>query len=352
MTKRSIQKVWWQDSFGHEWQARIADRVEGHGCPYCNDGKLLAGFNDLATCFPEIAAEWSEANFPPGPEQVKPKSRRVVWWCCADCGHEWKAVINTRVFSGQSCPACSRELRRHKNAWKYDKDAGAALIAAYKDMKQANKAVSAGEYLGMQMSVSFDSFDRKFTLSLKGKISHSVEVGADPIGNITRIGNALEGMEAKLADAETKLETVKQQLETAKEEVQKPFAQEEELKTKLTRLTELNALLNMDEKGDDVLDVDEDAPKKDERSEDTPEDRGGEDIDDGVGAREDPEEDIPVTADERKTPGPEPVNPRATDGHEIKSLRERLEQKKAVVEARDSFRENLAKLPKAVNQTL
>ena len=194
VTKRSIQKVWWQDSFGHEWQARIADRVEGHGCPYCNDGKLLAGFNDLATCFPEIAAEWSEANFPPGPEQVKPKSRRVVWWCCADCGHEWKAVINTRVFSGQSCPACSRELRRHKNAWKYDKDAGAALIAAYKDMKQANKAVPVGEYLGMQMSVIFDSFDRKFTFSLKGEISHSVEVVSDAVGNISRIGNVLEGI--------------------------------------------------------------------------------------------------------------------------------------------------------------
>ena len=232
------------------------------------------------------------------------------------------------------------------------KEAGAALIAFCKDMKQANKAVPVGEYLGMRMSVSFDSFDRKFTLSLKGKISHSVEVGSDPIGNITRIGNALEGMEAKLADAETKLETVKQQLETAKEEVQKPFAQEEELKTKLTRLTELNALLNMDEKGDDVLDVDEDAPKKEERDGDTQENRGGEDIDDGDGVREEPEEDIPVTTDERKNPGPEPASVRATDGHGIKSLRERLEQKKAVVEARDSFHENLAKLPKAVNQSL
>ena len=121
VTKRSVQKVWWRDSFGHEWQARIADRVEGHGCPYCNDGKLLTGFNDLASCFPEIAAEWSESNFPLKPEQVKPKSRQPVWWRCAECGHEWKAVINTRVLGGQSCPACARELRRRKNAWKYDK---------------------------------------------------------------------------------------------------------------------------------------------------------------------------------------------------------------------------------------
>ena len=121
VTKRSVRKVWWQDCFGHEWQARIADRVEGHGCPYCNDGKLLAGFNDLASCFPEIAAEWSESNFPLKPEQVKPKSRQPVKWRCADCDHEWKAVINTRVLGGQSCPACARELSRRKNAWKYDK---------------------------------------------------------------------------------------------------------------------------------------------------------------------------------------------------------------------------------------
>lgn len=141
------------------------------------------------------------------------------------------------------------------------KDAGAALIAACKEMKQANVSVPVGEYLGMQMSVSFDAFDKKFTLSLKGQISHSVEIGSDPAGNITRTNNALEGMTARMEETLDKLANVEKQLATAKEEVTKPFPQEEELRVKSARLAELNSLLNMDEKDDSVLDVDEDAPK-------------------------------------------------------------------------------------------
>ena len=101
------------------------------------------------------------------------------------------------------------------------------------------------------MSVSFDSFFSKFTVSLKGSLSHEVEIGADPLGNLQRLSNALEGMTGKMADVEQKLSNVEHQLETAKVEVTKPFAQEQELAEKLERLAELNALLNMDEKGDD-----------------------------------------------------------------------------------------------------
>ena len=141
------------------------------------------------------------------------------------------------------------------------KEAGEAIIGICKEMKQANIPVAIGEYLGMKMSATFDSFSRKFTLTLKGNMSHGVEVGSDPSGNITRINNALEGMTKQLEEAVTKLQTVEQQLETAKVEVVKPFAQEAELAEKLDRLAELNALLNMDEKGDDALDVDDEAPK-------------------------------------------------------------------------------------------
>ena len=141
------------------------------------------------------------------------------------------------------------------------KEAGAALIAICKEMKQANVSVPVGKYLDMKMSVSFDVFDKKFTLSMKGQISHSVEIGSDPLGNITRIGNAMEGMTARMEEAVVKLANVEQQLATAKEEVTKPFPQEEELKTKAARLAELNALLNMDEKDESVLDVEEGAPK-------------------------------------------------------------------------------------------
>ena len=149
------------------------------------------------------------------------------------------------------------------------KEAGEAIIGMCREMKSVNTQVPVGEYLGMKMTASFEPFTRKFTLTLKGNISHSVDVGSDPFGNITRINNVLEGMSNQLEDAVTRLQNVESQLETAKIEVEKPFPQEAELTRKLGRLAELNALLNMDEKGDDALDVDEETtkPEQDNRSE-------------------------------------------------------------------------------------
>ncbi len=115
------------------------------------------------------------------------------------------------------------------------KEAGAAIIGICKEMKQANVAVPIGEYLGMKMNVTFDSFSRKFTLNMKGNLSHGVEIGSDSSGNITRIGNAMEGMTKQLEEAIAKLANVEQQLETAKIEVEKPFPQEQELSDKLAR---------------------------------------------------------------------------------------------------------------------
>lgn len=142
------------------------------------------------------------------------------------------------------------------------KEAGAALIDMCRSAKQPNMAVTIGEYQGFKMSVSFDSFFSKFTVNLKGSISHEVEIGADPLGNLQRLSNALEGMNGKMKTVEQKLDNVEHQLETAKIEVTKPFPQEAELAEKLERLTELNALLNMDEKGGDGIDMD-DEPETD-----------------------------------------------------------------------------------------
>ena len=135
------------------------------------------------------------------------------------------------------------------------KEAGAALIDMCRSAKQPNMAVTIGEFQGFKMSVSFDSFFSKFTVNLKGSLSHEVEIGADPLGNLQRLSNALEGMTGKMADVEQKLANVEHQLETAKVEVTKPFAQEQELSEKLERLNELNALLNMDEKGENCIDM-------------------------------------------------------------------------------------------------
>lgn len=102
---RSNKKVWWKCIHGHEWASKIADRFYGSECPYCEGHLLKKGFNDFASRYPALAAEWSENNFPEKPDEVFPKSRQNVWWKCRVCGYEWQAVIYKRVC-GQSCPAC------------------------------------------------------------------------------------------------------------------------------------------------------------------------------------------------------------------------------------------------------
>lgn len=138
------------------------------------------------------------------------------------------------------------------------KEAGAVLIDMCRSAKQPNMAVTIGEFQGFPMKVSFDSFYSKFTINLKGSLSHEVEIGADPLGNLQRLSNALEGMAGKMAEVEQKLANVEHQLETAKVEVTKPFDKEQELSEKLERLSELNALLNMDEKGESCIGMEED----------------------------------------------------------------------------------------------
>ncbi len=147
------------------------------------------------------------------------------------------------------------------------KEAGAALVEMCREMKTVNVPATVGEYAGFKMAVSFDSFNHKFVMNLKGQLSHNLEIGSDPLGNIARINHALESMPKQLSEAQTKLETVERQLETAKVEVEKPFAQEAELAEKLERLSALNALLNMDEKGDDALGMDDVSEEENEGQE-------------------------------------------------------------------------------------
>ena len=107
MKLSSNRKVWWKCKFGHEWQAIIADRVHKHtGCPVCSNHKLLIGFNDLQTVFPDLAEEWNyEKNKGLLPSQVVYGSAKIVWWKCYK-GHEWKAPICARVNKCASCPYC------------------------------------------------------------------------------------------------------------------------------------------------------------------------------------------------------------------------------------------------------
>lgn len=101
----SHKKVIWVDRHGHEWTASVKSRVQGSGCPYCSHNLVLSGFNDLASRFPEIAAEWSERNLPLTPDKVTAFKNTRVWWKCS-LGHEWYTLISTRS-GGSQCPYCS-----------------------------------------------------------------------------------------------------------------------------------------------------------------------------------------------------------------------------------------------------
>lgn len=144
------------------------------------------------------------------------------------------------------------------------KEAGVALLAVCKEIKSVDAAMDIGSYQGFNMRIQFDSWSKEFILSVKHESVAKVRLGADALGNITRINNLLESYPEKLAEAEQRLETVQEQMTNAKEEVGKPFPKEEELNQKLERLSELNALLNMDEREDTETEQSE-SKEKEER---------------------------------------------------------------------------------------
>ena len=129
-----------------------------------------------------------------------------------------------------------------------DKDnACAAILEAFKDAKGL-ESVPIGTYRGFSMSLTVENFGKDFILTLKGKMSHRVELGKDARGNLVRIDNALAQMPERYKTVQGRLENVQAQLATAKAELGKPFPQEAELKEKSARLAKLNAELNIDDR--------------------------------------------------------------------------------------------------------
>ena len=127
-------------------------------------------------------------------------------------------------------------------------NAGAALLDACKEVKNS-EPVQIGSYRGFAMSVTFDAFQKEYTLLLKGQMTHRVTLGADPRGNLTRIDNALAQMPQRLEAMKNQLDNLYQQQTAAKAEVGKTFPQEQELRDKSARLLELDAELNIDGRG-------------------------------------------------------------------------------------------------------
>lgn len=131
--------------------------------------------------------------------------------------------------------------------------AGAALLDACKGMTSPDLQ-EVGSYRGFSLWLSFDSFHKEYKVTLRGALGHTVTLGADASGNMSRINNALSDLPAKLEHAREQLATLRQQMETAKEQIAAPFEKEQELQTKAGRLAELNALLNMDKRENEAVD--------------------------------------------------------------------------------------------------
>ena len=116
--------MWWLCERGHPYQAVVAARTtHGSGCPYCAGRRVLAGFNDLATTVPRVAAQWHPTlNGGLTPEMVTAGSRKKVWWQCSE-GHVWKAAVYARAGAQKSgCPVCAGRVRQRR------RDAAAAAL--------------------------------------------------------------------------------------------------------------------------------------------------------------------------------------------------------------------------------
>ena len=137
-------------------------------------------------------------------------------------------------------------------AYTEKKAAGAELLVMCQNMLTP-EPTQVGSYRGLTLELSFDSFSQEYRLTMIGQLRHMVTLGTDVFGNVQRMDNLLETLPVKEQACKEKLSELHTQLETAKAEVQKPFPREEELKTKLARLEELNTLLNMDKHEPEVI---------------------------------------------------------------------------------------------------
>ena len=126
VTAGANRKVWWLGACGHEWQNTVNSRNSGHGCPICDGQYTMAGHNDLATIYPELAEQWHPTkNGDWRPCDVRPSSNKKAWWLC-EKGHEWEAVIGSRS-KGVGCPICANKK----------------TLAGYNDLATTNPALAA-----------------------------------------------------------------------------------------------------------------------------------------------------------------------------------------------------------------
>ena len=106
----SSAKMWWIGECGHEWEVQISVRTRGNGCPYCSGNKVLPGFNDLQTVYPELSKQWHPSkNDGKTPDMFTFGSGYRAYWLCPVCNQEWQSKINTRTSNNRGCPYCAHE---------------------------------------------------------------------------------------------------------------------------------------------------------------------------------------------------------------------------------------------------
>lgn len=188
------------------------------------------------------------------PQKIKSLEQRVEGFK-ADIDH---LKENTVPNSDGFCPMVIQGV-----TYTEKKEAGTAIIEACKAMTKP-EAIPLGSYRGFAMELSFDTFSREYKITLVNELRHTTPLGTDIFGNILRLDNTLGAFEERLSACMEQLENTHVQLENAKVEAQKPFPQEEELKTKTERLNELNALLNLDKTENEIVDGErgEDEPQR------------------------------------------------------------------------------------------
>ena len=139
------KKVWWKCALGHSWKAAIYSRTgkEKCGCPYCTGQKVVSGWNDLQTLYPQIADEWDyEQNENIFPNKVRPQSNKKYGWICSQCSFHWFASVAHRV-NGRGCPRCGREKTRQSRQRK---------VLNIDTNKEYESSIKAAEILGINAS--------------------------------------------------------------------------------------------------------------------------------------------------------------------------------------------------------
>ena len=144
-------------------------------------------------------------------------------------------------------------MQIHGTVYTEKAEAGKALIEACKQLTNSDP-VSIGSYRGFEMQLFYEAFSKEYRVALKGTLTHTASLGTDIHGNITRLDNALNGLETRLQEHRDRLENTTAQMEAAKADAAKPFQREQELQEKSKRLAELTKLLKMDEKDRELLD--------------------------------------------------------------------------------------------------